>query len=137
MLTQEQKQALIAAAANARKNAYVPYSHYPVGAALLASDGTTITGTNVENAVYPTGMCAERTAVFKAVSEGYRDFVAIAVVTRNGGTPCGSCRQALREFAPDLPVIIADETGNIVHELPLTELLPFSFGPQDLDAPAP
>lgn len=137
MLTQEQKLALIAAAANARKNAYVPYSNYPVGAALLASDGTTITGTNVENAVYPTGLCAERTAVFKAVSEGYRDFVAIAVVTRNGGTPCGSCRQALREFAPDLPVIIADEAGNIVHELPLTALLPYSFGPEDLEAPAP
>lgn len=135
MLTDKEKQALVSAAAEARRRAYAPYSHYPVGAALLTADGQTITGVNVENAVYSTGLCAERTAVFKAVSEGQRSFRAIAVVTRNGGTPCGSCRQVLSEFAPDLPVIIADETGRVLHELPLTALLPHVFGPQDLEEP--
>jgi len=137
MLTEEQKRALVAAAATVRKFAYAPYSDYPVGAALLTADGTTVTGVNVENAVYSTGLCAERTAVFKAVSEGYRSFQAIAVVTPNGGTPCGSCRQALSEFAPDVQGIIADETGRILHELPLTTLLPYSFGPKDLERTAP
>jgi len=124
-------QALIAQAKEARARAYAPYSGYHVGAALLTAEGRVFTGCNVENAVYPLGMCAERVAIFKAVSEGYRDFQAIAVVTRNGGSPCGSCRQVMHEFAPDMVVFIADEAGH-VRQTTVAALLPDSFGPDDL-----
>ena len=92
MLTDDVRNTLIHTAMEARKWAYAPYSNYPVGAALLTTSGKIYDGVNVENAAYPTGMCAERVAVFKAVSEGERRFAAIAVVTSNGGTPCGACR---------------------------------------------
>jgi cytidine deaminase len=124
---------LVAAAVVAAEQAYAPYSHYPVGAALLTVSGTVYTGCNVENAAYPATICAERTAVVKAVSDGEREFAALAVVTRNGGTPCGICRQVLAEFAPALPVTIADMDGNIRYETTLAELLPLSFGPAELD----
>ena len=123
--------ALIDAARRARENAYAPYSRYHVGAALLTADGQVITGCNVENAVYPLGLCAERVAIFKAVSEGHRDFRAIAIVTHNGGSPCGSCRQVMQEFAPEMLVFIADEAGH-VRQRTLAELLPDAFGPSDL-----
>ena len=100
--------ALVRAAQKARQRAYAPYSGYTVGAALLTADGHLITGCNVENAVYPAVICAERVAVTKAVSEGQREFVAIAVATRNGGTPCGICRQVLHEFAPHIIVLMVD-----------------------------
>jgi len=132
MLTDEQRQTLIQAALQARLWAYAPYSGYRVGAALLTTSGKIYDGVNVENAAYPTGMCAERVAVFKAVSEGERSFLAIAVVTSNGGTPCGSCRQVLWEFGPDVQVLIADDQGCLLHEYTLAELLPGGFGPQDL-----
>ena len=132
-LDDETKHALVQAALAAQKNAYAPYSRYPVGAALLTETGRTVTGVNVENAAYPTGMCAERTAVFKAVSEGERRFRAVAVVTRNGGTPCGACRQVLSEFGLDTAVLIADESGRIREETTVRALLPASFGPGDLD----
>ena len=122
---------LVQHATQARERAYAPYSHYRVGAALLTADGILFTGSNVENAVYPLGLCAERVAIFKAVSEGYRDFVALAVVTENGGSPCGSCRQVMHEFAPDMPVYIADTAGNI-RQTSVPELLPDSFGAGDL-----
>lgn len=125
-------QTLVRQAIAAAEQAYIPYSHYPVGAALLAASGTVYTGCNIENASFPAGICAERNALFKAVSEGDRAFTAIAVVTSNGGTPCGICRQAMYEFAPELRVIIADTTGHIHHDLPLHELLPFGFGPTNL-----
>jgi cytidine deaminase len=124
--------ALIRAAIAASDNAYAPYSNYHVGAALLAKNGTVYTGCNVENASYPVCICGERTALVKAVSEGAREFDAIAVATSNGGTPCGMCRQMLFEFAPDLRVIIVDFSGKIYHDLPLRELLAFGFSPQDL-----
>src|SRR4029079_3524178 len=89
---------LAARAAQARNWAYAPYSKYFVGAALLTASGRVYDGVNVENAAYPDSLCAERTAVFKAVSEGEREFVAIAVSSKGGGTPCGSCRQVLSEF---------------------------------------
>ena len=98
MITDETRQMLIQAAAQARQWAYAPYSHYGVGAALITASGRVYDGANVENAAYPTTMCAERVAVFKAVSEGEREFEVIAVVTDNGGSPCGSCRQVLAEF---------------------------------------
>ncbi len=123
--------ALIEQAKQARSRAYAPYSHYHVGAAVLTEDGRVFTGCNVENAVYPLGLCAERVAIFKAVSEGYRKFRAIAVVTRNGGSPCGSCRQVMHEFAPEMVVFIADDAGR-VRRTTVADLLPDSFGADDL-----
>lgn len=131
-LSQETRQKLIAAAQKARQYAYAPYSNYHVGAALLASDGTVFTGCNVENATYGATVCAERTAVFKAVSEGVREFQAIVVATSNGGSPCGICRQVLYEFAPDITVIMVDDTGTVRHEGSLHDLLPLGFSPDDL-----
>lgn len=131
-LTNSQKEDLIAKAIEARQWAYVPYSRYPVGAALLTRSGIVYRGANVENAAYPTTMCAERVAVFKAVSEGKREFDAIAVVTSNAGMPCGSCRQVLAEFGLDTLVIIANTEGKVAAELSVGELLPGCFRPGDL-----
>jgi cytidine deaminase len=124
-------QQLVALAHKARKNAYAPYSHYDVGAALLTVSGQVFTGCNVENAVYPMCLCAERTAVVKAVSEGQREFAVIAIATRNGGSPCGACRQVLREFAPHIRILLTDDAGN-VRQYRLDQLLPDSFGPESL-----
>jgi cytidine deaminase len=123
---------LIARAALAQEYAYAPYSHYLVGAALLTGSGRIYLGANVENAVYSLTICAERVAVVKAVSEGEDGFVAMAIVTSNGGSPCGACRQVLREFAPHLPIYIADAAGNY-RETNIAQLLPDSFGPEFLD----
>jgi len=131
-LTDQERQHLIQLANEVRKNAYVPYSHYRVGAALRSRSGRIFTGVNVESAAYPTTMCAERTAVFKAVSEGEREFDAIAVVTDNGGSPCGSCRQVLAEFGLDTVVLIADGDGRLHHEMTLSDLLPEAFTPNHL-----
>jgi len=125
-------QELVKLAQAARHKAYAPYSQYDVGAALLAKSGQVFTGCNVENAVYPMAICAERTAIVKAVSEGQREFVAIAIATRNGGSPCGACRQVMREFAPHLRVLLADDAGR-VRQFTLDQLLPESFGPESLD----
>jgi cytidine deaminase len=124
---------LIQAALHARQWAYSPYSGYAVGAALLTSSGKIYDGVNVENAAYPLTTCAERVAVFKAVSEGERSFEAIAVATANGGSPCGSCRQVLAEFGLDTLVLIVDENGGVVEKLTVGELLPKAFTPADLD----
>jgi cytidine deaminase len=123
---------LIALAKQARKKAYTPYSHYKVGAALLGKSGKVYTGCNVENASYGHTVCAERTAVLKAVSEGEIEFEAIAVVTKNGGSPCGACRQVLSEFAPKLTVYIADKNGEY-RTTTLNKLLPDSFTPAHLE----
>lgn len=131
-LSEDQREQLIESALRARRWAYVPYSHYPVGAALLTTSGKIYDGVNIENAAYPTGICAERVAVFKAVSEGEREFVAIAVVTDNGGTPCGACRQVLSEFGLDTQVIIADDAGKVLQQLSVGDLLPGAFRPSDL-----
>lgn len=131
MITDAQRDALIAAACQAREQAYAPYSRYRVGAAILLADGRIVTGCNVENAAYGSSMCAERTAVFKAVSEGTRDFAAVAVCTANGGSPCGPCRQVLVEFAGDIPVYLSDTAGNM-RETTLYALLPHHFGPEHL-----
>lgn len=126
------RQNLIQTALAARQWAYAPYSNYAVGAALLTASGRIYDGVNVENAAYPTGMCAERVAVFKAISEGEREFAAIAVVTANGGSPCGACRQVLSEFSRATVVWIANEKGELVEATSVAELLPGAFGPQDL-----
>ena len=128
-LTNEETKSLIEMAGAARANAYAPYSNYPVGAALRTKSGRTFTGVNIENAAYPTGICAERVAVFKAVSEGELEFDVIAVVTGNGGSPCGSCRQVLAEFGLDTVVLIADGSGKIVKSMTVGELLPEAFQP--------
>lgn len=132
MLTNEQREQLIHTAGEARQWAYAPYSHYPVGAALLASSGKIYSGVNVENAAYPSSICAERVAVYKAISEGEREFVAMAVVTNNGGSPCGACRQVLAEFGLDTSVILVDQDGGILKEMSVAELLPDAFTPSDL-----
>lgn len=105
---------LLAAAGRAMENAYAPYSGFRVGAALLCADGQVFTGCNIENSSYGATNCAERTAVFKAVSEGCRDFSAIAIVSSGGGEtfPCGICRQVLGEFSPDIRIILRDESGS-------------------------
>ena len=113
---------------------YVPYSGFPVGAALLCRDGTVFTGCNVENAAFGSTICAERTALLKAVSEGHReDWVAIAIVGRGGDYcwPCGACRQMLYEFAPELRVIAARGDGEF-QTVSLSQLLPHGFGPKSL-----
>ncbi len=131
-LPDEQKQKLIQAALDVRSNAYAPYSRYAVGAALLTRDGAIYTGANVENAAYPTSMCAERSAVFSAVSSGDQAFQAVAVATKNGGTPCGACRQVLSEFGLDIQVIIVDDRGEICQETTVADLLPGAFQGEDL-----
>ncbi len=133
MLSNEKKQELAAAAAEMRKRSYIPYSHYAVGAALLTRDGKIYTGCNIENAAYPVTICAERTAIFKAVSEGDLSFEAIAVATEDGlGYPCGSCRQVMAEFALDMTVILADAAGRITIETNVSDLLPGAFTPNRL-----
>ena len=131
-LTHELQARLIQLAIEARERAYAPYSNYGVGAALLTHSGKFFTGANIENAAYPTSMCAERVAIFKAVSEGEHEFVALAVVTVNGGTPCGACRQVMAEFGLDLTVFIADAQGILRQKAQLVELLPGVFGRGDL-----
>lgn len=125
---------LLELALDARKNAYVPYSGYAVGAALLAEDGRVFTGCNVENAAYGNTLCAERTALVKAVSEGCRKFTRLAVVGNSMDYcwPCGACRQMLYEFAPDLEVLVARKDHQFV-KFPLRALLPHGFGPESLD----
>jgi cytidine deaminase len=119
---------LMREAVRARGRAYAPYSRFPVGAALLLADGSVVHGCNVENASYGLTACAERVAMWKAISEGRKGFVAIAITARHGegAPPCGACRQVLYEFAPKLRVIWRSATGDLL-ERPLAELLPDAF----------
>ncbi|MBE3038874.1 MAG: cytidine deaminase [Chloroflexi bacterium] len=131
-LTDDERRALIDLANEACRRAYAPYSNYQVGAALRTKSGRLFTGCNVENAAYPTSMCAERVAIYKAVSEGEKEFDVIAVVTPNGGTPCGGCRQVMAEFGLDTLVLVADGEGRLVQETTVAGLLPRAFTPKDL-----
>lgn len=131
-MTDMEKQRLIDLAKTVRQHAYVPYSKYRVGAAVLTKSGRIFTGVNVENASYPETMCAERVAVFKAVSEGERDLEMISVVTDNGGSPCGGCRQVLVEFGLDTIVLIANGEGKLLKEMTVKDLLPEAFLPEHL-----
>lgn len=126
-LDQEKKQELVQLARQARQWAYAPYSKYTVGAALLTASGRIYDGANVENAAYPVTVCAERVAIFKAVTNGEREFSAIAVVTENGGMPCGSCRQVMAEFSRDMLILSGNERGEILAELSIDDLLPGAF----------
>ena len=136
-MTDNERNALFSQASDARANSYSPYSGYSVGAALLCSDGTVYTGCNIENAAYTPTVCAERTAFFKAVSSGERDFCAIAVAGGKDGvefcTPCGVCRQVMAEFCdPESFRILLGAGTDETQEFRLKELLPFGFGPGDL-----
>ncbi len=131
-LTDQERQFLIDLANEARRRAYAPYSNYLVGAALRTASGRIFTGVNVENAAYPSTICAERVAVFKAVSEGEREFDVIAVTTSNGGAPCGGCRQVLAEFGMQTIVLIADERGRLLQQTTVADLLPGAFTPDHL-----
>ncbi len=139
-LQTETIQELISAAIRARKNSYSPYSHYQVGAALLTADGQIIMGCNIENAAYGPSNCAERTAFFKALSEGNREFLAIAVVGSPAGEvltqyayPCGVCRQVMMEFCnPEMFQIIVAQSTEDYRVLTLGQLLPEGFGPENL-----
>ena len=123
---------LITLATEAFQKAYAPYSHYAVGAAVLGNDGQFYSGCNVENAVYPLTICAERVAITKAISEGATQVKAIAVVTANSGMPCGSCRQVMREFGDDdLPIYISGLDGHYTY-FTLGQLLPYGFSAGDL-----
>lgn len=133
---------LVKEAIEARKMAYAPYSHYKVGAALLSKDGQIIKGCNIENASYTPTNCAERTAFFKAISEGVRDFEAIAIVGGDEAQtdelagyayPCGVCRQVMREFCNDEFEIIVGKSVEEYKVYKLPELLPCGFGPDDLN----
>jgi cytidine deaminase, homotetrameric len=122
------RQELMDAAVAMLDRAYCPYSRFPVGAALECADGSVFTGCNIENAVYPAGICAERTAMSKAVSEGHTDFVRIAIAGRSDDycVPCGICRQFMQEFAPKMHVICLNGRGE-AKEFALEELLPYGF----------
>ena len=121
--------ALIQEAIEAKKNSYSPYSNFAVGAALLCKDGKIYRGCNIENGAYPTSMCAERVALFKAVSEGERDFIGIAIVSSSGEItpPCGACRQALSEFVKEDFKIILAKNQDEYKTYDFAELLPLSF----------
>ncbi len=125
---------LVQKALEARNNSYSPYSKYQVGAALVCADGTIYTGCNIENASYPCGICAERTAMSKAVSEGHKKFTSMAVAgsSKEICTPCGICRQFMYEFAPDLRILCSSDSGEY-KELILKDLLPEGFGAASME----
>jgi cytidine deaminase len=139
VIDDETRRALLDRARGAAQAAYVPYSHFPVGAALLTADGAIITGCNVENGSYGLTICAERSAAVTAVGAGQREFVAVAVSAPRKllTTPCGACRQVLNEFQPqtgDMIVILDDGGAGVA--VSLEELLPRAFGPRDLEPSA-
>ena len=123
---------LIQKASDALTHSYCPYSNYPVGAAVLTESGNIYTGCNVESATYTPTICAERTAIVKAVSNGDRKIVAVAIVLGEGGSPCGVCRQTMNEFNPHTYVFFATRDGVLKNEWRLDELLPHGFGPSHL-----
>jgi cytidine deaminase len=127
-------ESLINLAMEARTRAYIPYSRFAVGAALLTTSGKIYSGCNIENVSYGLTVCAERVAIWKAVADGETAFSAMAVVTANAGSPCGACRQVMAEFAPQMQVIIANLEG-IVQATTVAELLPAAFLPKDLLPP--
>ncbi len=118
---------LIKKAISAQKRAVSPYSNYPVGAALLTTDDSIISGCNIESKAYPTTLCAERVAIFSAISQGYENFSAMALMTSDGAYPCGSCRQIIHEYAGNIPIYIAKDVDNYVIQT-ISDLLPFPFG---------
>ncbi|MGI8643029.1 MAG: cytidine deaminase [Thermomicrobiales bacterium] len=133
---QQTKTSMMEAARAAANQAYVPYSHFPVGAAILTADGTIVSGCNIENASFGLTNCAERTAIFSAAAAGHRQVRAVAVTAPRapGTTPCGACRQVLREFVPSNGMLVLIDNAGKVTETTLSALLPDSFGPEQLEA---
>lgn len=119
---------LINHAITAQKRALCKYSNYPVGAALLLKNNNVILGCNIESKAYPTTLCAERVAIFSALSQGYKDFSALALITNDGAYPCGSCRQIIYEYALDIPIYIANNNNNEFSTEKISNLLPYPFG---------
>ncbi|MCO5217489.1 MAG: cytidine deaminase [Thermomicrobiales bacterium] len=135
-ITIEQKRTLLDTARDFATRAYVPYSHFPVGAAILVEDGSVIGGVNIENASYPLTICGERSAVVTAASRGHRTILAVAVSAPKAPatTPCGACRQVLNEFKPtDAEMLVLLDEGDTWQETTLSALLPAAFGPRDLE----
>jgi len=121
---------LIAAASNVRKNSYSPYSNYCVGAAVLTEDNEIVSGCNVENSAYPLTICAEKACLSSAISQGHKKFKKIAIVTENGGEPCGGCRQFIMDLCGDIPIILSDDKDNL-RTFTSAELLPHCFKLRD------
>lgn len=135
MIAKQKHEKLVGAAERVRSRAYAPYSHYAVGAAVMGKSGRIYSGCNVENASYGLTVCAERAAIFNAVSGGETRLLALAVVTPDGWTPCGACRQVFLEFAQrDSPVIVADLQGKHQRVFTIGDLLPEGFGPEKMQA---
>ena len=118
---------LIKKAIIAQGRAEAPYSNYPVGVALLTMDNSVILGCNIESKAYPTTLCAERVAIFSAISQGYKDFSAMALITQDGAFPCGSCRQIIYEFTGNIPLYIAKDLDNYDTQT-ISDLFPYPFG---------
>ena len=118
---------LIKKAIVAQKRAEATYSNYPVGTALLTTNNSVILGCNIESKAYPTTLCAERVAIFSAISQGYKDFSAMALITQDGASPCGSCRQIIHEYVGNVPIYVAKDFDNYVTQT-ISDLLPFPFG---------
>ena len=119
---------LIKEALKAQKRAKAQYSEYPVGAALLTKNDEIILGCNVESKAYPTTLCAERVAIFSALAQGYADFKSIAIITLDGGNPCGSCRQIMYEYLNNIPIYIGNNKNNNFQTYSVNDLLPYPFG---------
>lgn len=119
---------LIGHAIKAQANAQAKYSDFPVGCALLADGGEVVYGCNIESAVYPSTLCAERVAIYSALSRGIKEFKAIAIVSNNGARPCGSCRQIMYEYLGNVPIYISDSNGKEYSQHSIDELLPYPFG---------
>ncbi len=118
---------LISYACDAQGNSQSQYSNFPVGSALLSDDGKVILGCNVESAVYPNTLCAERVAIYSAISQGYTKFKAIAIVSKTGAKPCGSCRQTIYEYLGNVPIYVSDSTGSKISTYYIKDLLPYPF----------
>ncbi len=132
-IDKETREKLLLSALEAKENAYAPYSSFPVGAALLTKGGRVFTGCNIENASYGATNCAERTAIFKAISEGEKEFIALAIVSNHPGYtfPCGICRQVIYEFSRDIQIIFENNKGEIL-SLSIKDLFPYPFSEEDL-----
>ena len=123
---------LVGAALDVQKNAYAPYSNFKVAAALLCADGDIVTGINMESSSYGLSVCAERNTIATAVAKGKKDFIALAVISRNGVTPCGACRQVIFDICGNIDIILGDEKGDIHDTTTMEVLLPKAFGQKDL-----
>jgi len=119
---------LIIEAKNAQSMAKAPYSNYPVGAALLTKDDKIVKGCNIESKAYPTTLCAERVAIFSAISQGYTNFKALALITLDGAYPCGSCRQIIYEYTDNISIYISNNKTETIKKISINDLLPHPFG---------